>query len=66
MLRYFLRSCHFELHMAALVVSIVPVDGLAPLGARPSAGTLMTSVSCMYYTIPAFEWLVYCCLVICI
>ena len=28
-----------------VVVSIVPADGLAPNGARPSAGTMMTSLN---------------------
>ena len=26
-----------------LVINIVPADGLAPLGAKPSAGTVMTA-----------------------
>ena len=31
--------------LSKFVISTVPADGLAPLGARPSAGTVMTSFS---------------------
>ena len=41
-------------------VNIVPADGLAPTGARPSAATLMTLFrSCIYKTSMAQEWLMH-------
>ena len=33
-------------NMLKLVVSTVPADGLAPSGARPSAGTVMSKLAC--------------------
>ena len=38
-----------------LVIITVPVDGLAPLGARPFAGTTMTKFNFSRCTGPAFE-----------
>ena len=35
---------NFELIMSDFVVIPVPADGLAPLGARPSAGTVKTEL----------------------
>ena len=35
----------------------VPADGLAPLGARPSAGTAMTKFGLYVYTRPILEGL---------
>ena len=32
------------------VIIIVPADGLAPIGARPSAATVMTRVPCINET----------------
>ena len=42
------------MHITVLVVSIVPADGLSPLGTRPSACTLIKFVPSMY-TVPALE-----------
>ena len=40
---------NFDKIMFNVMVTTVPADGLAPLGARPSAGTVMTNfVSCVY------------------
>ena len=37
------------------LVRTVPADGLAPLGARPSAGTVLTKFGYRVYTEPAFQ-----------
>ena len=39
--------------MAHFVVSTASADGLAPLGARPSAGTVMTTLNSLIGTILA-------------
>ena len=36
-------------NMSNFIVSIVPADGLAPLGARSSAGTVMTKLKLGVY-----------------
>ena len=36
-------------NMSYFIVSTVPADGLAPLGARPSAGTVMTKLKSGVY-----------------
>ena len=41
---------NFDGNMSEFVVSTVPADGLAPLGARPSAGTVMTNIRSYIYT----------------
>ena len=41
--------------MTNIVVSIVPVDGPAPLGAGTSAGTAMTTFDSSIFTDPALE-----------
>ena len=41
--------------MFNLEVSTVPADGLAPVGARPSAGSVMTTFRAQIYTGPALE-----------
>ena len=38
-------------------VIIVPADGLAPLGARPSAGTVMTNAGSCMYIVMSLGWL---------
>ena len=41
--------------LAFVVIVIVPADGLAPLGARPSASTLMTTFMSLIHTGPALQ-----------
>ena len=43
--------------MCNFIVNTVPADGLAPLGARPSAGTVMTKSRSHTYTGPALKGL---------
>ena len=52
-LKSFLIEDILKAVMLNVVVSIVPADGLAPLGARPSAGTVMTSFMSHIYVGPA-------------
>ena len=41
---------NFRENVCSIVVITVPADGLAPLGARPSPGTVMTKYeSCIYW-----------------
>ena len=41
--------------MTSFIVTTVPADGLALLGARPSAHTVMTKIMHNIYTGPALE-----------
>ena len=41
-------KCNFDGNISKFVVSAVPADGLAPLGARPSAGTVMSKYGSRY------------------
>ena len=41
--------------MFSIVIITVTADGLAPLGARPSAGKVMTKFGSRIYTRPALE-----------
>ena len=50
----FLRNS--EENMYNFVISTVPADGLAPSGARPSAGTMMTWVWYHIYTGQSWTW----------
>ena len=44
-----------EENISNWVVSTVPVDGLAPLGARPSAGTVLTKYGSNTHMVPALQ-----------
>ena len=50
---------NFEKAMSNFVVSIVFADGLAPLGARPSAAKMMTKFESQLYTGPVLKELIY-------
>ena len=59
--RYDIIECHriLDENMLKFSVNTVSADGLAPWGARPSAGTVMTKFgSCIYMgpTIEGLEW----------
>ena len=41
--------------MCKFLISAVPADDLAPLGARSSAGTVMTNLVARTYTGPALK-----------
>ena len=46
---------NFQEILSNYVIMTVPADGLAPLGARPSADTVMTKFSSCIYTGPALQ-----------
>ena len=47
---------NFEENMANFSVSTVPAEGLAPVGARTSAGTVMTSARSQYKDLLSQVW----------
>ena len=58
------QICYIYIYLYSLyifyTVSLVPADGLAPLGARPSAGTVMTNWNPDMAKIDRRTWSYYC------